>query len=124
MTLLSPHDDFVIRTLGALGGCWRRLLYVSALRGESGAYSHWGFVRLHGEDKAQAAMHQAHKEVFREVLRRPVPQLIAEERSEESSQELRPELLAPSDAGRAARLHLNAVLFAIEQTRHAKHPSA
>lgn len=120
MTLLSAQEDFVVRTLGALQGCWARLIYAAQLRDENGRYSHWGLDRTYGGDKAQATIQQAHKDVFRKVLRQPIKEL-AHESVDSASAVAIGEKLIPQGAGRAAELHFNAVLFALVQLHNAKH---
>jgi hypothetical protein len=126
MTFLSAREDFVVRTLGALQGCWARLLYTAHLRDSRGRYAHWGFNRTHGEEKAQAAMLQAHRELFRDLLRQRIQDVAGQcgDDEIETALESGTRNLLPPGANRAAELHFTAVLFALEQLRIAKHPAA
>lgn len=121
MTLLSAQEDFVVRTLGALQGCWARLLYTAQLRDQSGRYSHWGLDRTYGGEKAQATIQQAHKDVFRMVLRQPIRELAQNNAVDSADGATVGENLVPQGTGRAAELHFNAVLFALVQLHNAKH---
>jgi len=121
MTLLSAHDDFVLRTLGALQGCWARLVYTAQLRDENGRYLHWGLDRVYGTEKAQATMQQAHREVFRQVLRKKMEDLAREEGGASPVAAVTAEsCLMPPGTSRAAQLHFSAVFFALARLRNAK----
>jgi hypothetical protein len=126
MTFLSPREDFVVRTLSVLQGCWARLRYTAQLRDSRGYYAHWGFSRTHGEEKAQIAILQAHRELFREFLRQRVQDVASQCGSEgfEAVLESGVKNLVPVGVNRAAELHFTATLFALEQLRIAKHPAA
>ena len=78
MTLLSPYEDFVTRTLGALKGAWARLEFVAGLRGENNQYQHWGMENVYGPDAAQLAIAQAHTYVFQSALETPISELAGE----------------------------------------------
>ena len=78
MTLLSPYEDFVTRTLGALKGTWARLEFVAGLRGENNQYQHWGMENVHGPKAAQLAIAQAHTYVFQRALETPISELAGE----------------------------------------------
>ena len=122
MTLLSAHEDFVVRTLGALQGCWARLVYTAQLRDPNGKYSHWGFDRMHGAEKAQATIQQAHREVFRNILRQRIEELAGECGAATANNTVKVRVdLVPAGVSRAAQLHFNAVLFALVQLHNAKH---
>jgi hypothetical protein len=73
---MSAFEDLLDRTLRAVAGLWGKFHYVSALRGDSGRYEHWGFVRTHGELSAQAAFAQAHSALFSQILRAPLAELL------------------------------------------------
>ena len=125
MTFLSAREDFVLRTLGALQGCWERLVYTAKLRDGRGHYAHWGFDRTHGEEKAQSAILQIHRELFRRLLRERIQDVATQ-----SEGNLKPAVeggvqnLVPAGINRAAELHFTAVLFALEQLHNAKDPAA
>jgi hypothetical protein len=122
MTLLSAHEDFVLRTLGSLQGCWARLVYTAQLREPNGTYSHWGFDRIYGEEKAQATIQQAHREVFRTILRQRVEELASEGAAATAGRTIKTDVdLVPQGVSRAAQLHFNAVFFALVQLHNAKH---
>lgn len=75
MTLLSPYEDFVTRTLGALKGTWARLEFIAGLRAENNQYQHWGMENVHGPRASQLAIAQAHTSVFQTLLETPISEL-------------------------------------------------
>ena len=124
MIFLCADDDFVVRTLGALRGCWARLVYTAELRQADGRYEHWGFIRTHGEQNSQAAIERAHRQMFREVLRRPISELANGDALDRARAALAGRLnLLPNGTRRAARLHFTAVAFALSQVP-ASNPAA
>ena len=78
MTLLSPYEDFVTRTLGALKGTWARLEFVTGLRGENNGYQHWGMENVYGPKSAQDAIAQAHTYIFQRAMETPISELAGE----------------------------------------------
>lgn len=78
MPLLSPYEDFVTRTLGALKGTWARLEFIAGLRAENNQYQHWGMENVHGARASQAAIAQAHTSVFQRALETPITELAGE----------------------------------------------
>jgi hypothetical protein len=99
MPLLSATDDFRSRTLAAIHGILRRLVYVAALRDGGGQYVHWGLSRAHGPQAANEAVAAAHSESWIQLLRTPLPQLVSE--LEAMDAPLRTELLAKFEAAGA-----------------------
>ena len=75
MSLLNANEDFVIRSLGALGSLWERLAYVAGLRNSNGRYEHWGMSQTHGRNTAQKAMAEAHSDLFQQTLSTPLREL-------------------------------------------------
>lgn len=124
MTLLSPREDFVVRTLASFYGAWARLAYTAGLLQADGRYAHWGFIRTYGGEKAQATIAGAHREVFREVLRQPIQQIAAERSRHQDAPIVLHANYIPGQASKAAALHFNAVLFALAQLDSAKRPAA
>jgi hypothetical protein len=78
MTLLSPYEDFVTRTLGALKGTWARLEFIAGLRAENNQYQHWGMENVHGPKASQLAIARAHTNVFQTALETPITELAGE----------------------------------------------
>lgn len=128
MTLLSPLEDFRIRTLGAITGTLARLRYVASLRDEKSIHRHWGLERVHGQDVATAAIRQAHSEVLIEVLRTPLRELakeLAEARNSTDAagsylDHLRSRSTLPDGTLKASSLHFNSVLLALSALESAK----
>jgi hypothetical protein len=121
MTLTSAKNDFV-RTLNAVPGLIGKLCYVARLHNADGTYEHWGMTKTHGAEQAADSMMIAHKIIFREALRSPLVRLCSEiegKENEDSQQELLRQLQTtgatalPSNAGKASRLHLNALVEAV-----------
>jgi hypothetical protein len=125
MTFLCAKDDFVVRTLNSLQGCWSRLLYAAQLRQPDGSYLHWGLARTHGAEKAQHAIEQAHRELFREALRLRMQEIAGQCSVSEAHAANEQKLaLLPAGVSRAEQLHFNAVIFALLQLHNAKRPAA
>jgi hypothetical protein len=113
---LSPFEDFKKRTLAAIDGVWARLLYVTNLRAKNGRYEHWGHNRTHGELNSQAALAQAHSELYLQVLRMPLRDLMNDlgtEGSAVSSKEVS-ELMIPANLEGGSPRHFNSVALAAE----------
>lgn len=75
MSLLSASQDFSCNTLRAVPGLWGKLRYVASLKRPDGRYEHWGLARKHGEEEAQSAILEAHKELVLQILRTPMREL-------------------------------------------------
>jgi hypothetical protein len=119
MTLLSAEQDFSERTLAAIHGALRRLLYVAGLRGVDGRYEHWGMLKIHGEAATQSAIRQSHAGALLDVVRTPVQQLDAELRMSEDqvladAAKAHPERMLPEGTPKAAALHLSSILLALD----------
>jgi hypothetical protein len=124
MTLKSVKEDLQARTLRAVSGVLGRLEYFTSLRQEDGSYSHWGLSRVYGEEAAQRALAEAHKNNVSQILRTPLRKLLEE--AQESSG-LNPEEQAsflqqlqdreaeslPRDPSAGSRRHLSSVLHAL-----------
>src|SRR6266852_8642352 len=74
MTLKSALEDVLGTTLAAVAGVVGKIEYLASLRdlAASGAYSHWGLSRAYGEQAAQQALAEAHRQLFLKLLRTPV----------------------------------------------------
>lgn len=124
MTLFSALEDLQRTTLRVIRGSLRRLEYLAQLKDIKGDYEHWGLARVHGQDRASAAIAESHRSQVSRVLSTPLRELLSDVGS--SSQEaglskeeylsllLRrfPHLLPPG-SGTATNRHLNSVLQAL-----------
>lgn len=115
MSLLSANEDFQLRTLGAIPGAVEKLAYVAGLRSPE-EYEHWGMVRTHGREQAQAAMAANHTQVFAELLCTPLEGLArALDAAPPADATLtplrqRPQAAIPSDTAGCSARHLSYVL--------------
>jgi len=136
MTLLCALDDFVLRTLAFVSGNWAKLRYISGLRAQQGGhYIHWGLARKYGENAAQKAIEEAHRNVLIDLLRTPVRELIGDAQSSAAGvdqplaqylQEVSRDSadLLPKRVGGAAASHFTAVVQALARlTQAGKDPS-
>ena len=113
---LSAFDDLKKRTLAAIDGVWGRLLYLTKLRGKNGRYEHWGHNRTHGELNSQAALGQAHSELYLQVLRTPLRDLINDLGSDgpgELTKEFSNDMVPANLQGGSPR-HFSSVVLAVE----------
>jgi len=135
MTLLCALDDFLVRTLAYVSGNWGKLRYISGLRAQDGQYIHWGLTRKYGENAAQRAIEEAHRNVLIDLLRTPVRELISDAQSSASAvdqplvqylQEVSrdSEGLLPRRAGSAATSHFSAVVQALARLTQARKDSS
>lgn len=60
----SASADLWRRTLSQVASTYGRLVYLTSLRNQSGAYEHQGFVQRYGMPAAQAAILGSHQQVF------------------------------------------------------------
>jgi len=122
MTLLSAREDFEERTLASFSTPLEKLVYLARMRDAAGQYRHWGMSRLYGERVAEAAMAEAHSQVWIEVLRTPIPQLSREMEKMGKAQrealmaELRrfQALARPADLRGGSVRHFNSVLLTLQ----------
>jgi len=135
MSLLSAWEDFQQTTLKAIAGSLRKLEYLAQLRDGKGGYSHWGLTRVHGEERARAALAESHKSELSNVLRTPIRML--EQDAEESSREAGmtegeylarlsaglPRLLPPEPGAGSSR-HFSSVLHALLSLLRTRKPGA
>jgi len=124
MTLLSPLEDFMQRTIAHVPGMWAKLEYIASLRLEDGTYEHWGLARLFGAEPAQRAIEQAHRNLVLQMLRTPLQILIQEAQRTAAVQQLALDAyvvelnaqrarLLPTKLGGGSAKHFNSVLLAI-----------
>jgi hypothetical protein len=124
VTLYSPLEDFVQRTLVCYPSTWQRLEYIASLRGEDSRYEHWGLSRRFGDEAAQNAMQHAHRDLMLRLLRTPL-QTLMEEASGAAEQQNLPfgtyvqhlqdkvEQLLPVHLGGGSVRHFSSVLVAL-----------
>jgi hypothetical protein len=113
---LSPIEDFAKRTLSAIPGLWRKLLYMAELRSAEGRYEHWGHSRVHGEVSSQQALASLHSQLYVDVLRTPVQQLMLQQDDNDEpvfdiSERLK-RLMVPSDLRGGSPRHLSSIVLA------------
>ena len=124
MTLKSVKEDLQLRTLRAVSGVLGKLEYFTSLRREDGSYSHWGLSRVYGEEAAQRALAEAHKNNVCQILRTPLRNLLEDAQesgghnAEEQArflQQLRDREAdsVPKDPSAGSRRHLSSVLHAL-----------
>jgi hypothetical protein len=132
MILLSPLEDFVLKTLATLSGSCSKLAYIGSLR-KNDHYEHWGLTRTYGAPAAGAAISEAHTQVWLEVLRTPLRKLAEEPACViTAEEELKREAegraaLTPANPGGGSKRHFNSILLALSLlSRKAKqdHPPA
>jgi hypothetical protein len=128
MTLLSAFDDF-LTTLASVPGQFSKLRYMSRLRNTVRAYQHWGMTRIHGEREAQAAIEQAHQQIFVRLLQTPLRQIVEQVRLTRDFAYLRDsekdwESLLPNDLGGGSRRHFIALLRTVAALVPPPSPSA
>lgn len=130
MRLLSAHEDFVERTMGAVHGTLEKLEFFSGIRSSAEEYHHWGMERTYGRECAQDAIRKAHTTAFVAELSTPLSDLWAELVSAAESQgtdmlESAQAILAapgvvPQELGGGSRAHHHYVLtslFLLARTR-------
>jgi hypothetical protein len=132
MALFSAFDDLMGRTLSAFPGLLARLDYLSGLRHpETGLYSHWGLIRVHGEAAAQDAMAEAHALLVTKILQTPLQRLMEDaarsgaalgEPAEEYLEDLqgRSGVLLPEELGSGSSRHFSSVLHALSALAHSQ----
>ena len=125
MTLQSALEDVMGTTLAGVSGIVGKMEYVASLRdAQSGGYLHWGLSRAYGEQAAQEALAQVHRQLFSKILRTPLralcddivlssqaAQMTAEEYLKKVQSQM-PGLLPQDMSGGSAR-HFNSVLHAL-----------
>lgn len=124
MTLKSVKEDLQARTLHAVSGLLAKFEYFTSLRQDDGSYSHWGLSRVYGEEAAQRALAEAHKNNVSQILRTPLRNLLedARESSGQNGMEQQHFLQQlkdheaeslPKDPSAGSRRHLSSVLHAL-----------
>jgi hypothetical protein len=124
MTLYSPLEDFMHRTVSSVEGMWSKLEYIAELRKEDGSYEHWGLERIFGHEPAEKAIAIAHRNLVLELLRTPLPKLMEEARLSAGQRNVpvnmyvqglytRCDELLPERLGGGSAKHFNSVLLAL-----------
>lgn len=124
MVLKSVQEDLRARTLQAVTGLLGKLEYFASLRQDDGSYMHWGLSRVHGEQAAQGALAEAHRDLVSAILQTPVRKLVQDaDASSQSKSITAQEFLAdlqkcegqtlPGDPSAGYRRHLSSVLRAL-----------
>ena len=75
--ILNAAEDFKRNTLRALPTILEKLAYVCSLQTGHG-YSHWGLIRIFGEQRAHRAISTVHSELASELVRVPLRELCRE----------------------------------------------
>lgn len=122
MNLLSAREDLCYRTLGVFGGALQKLAYLASLRDRPGDYRHWGMSKTYGSATAEAALSEAHTQVWLELLRTPLPELLRQMSEMDATtrvtviEEVRnyKTLSYPADRSGGGILHFNSILLALE----------
>jgi hypothetical protein len=125
MTIYSPMDDFMQRTLSKVQGAWAQLEYVASLREEENEqYQHWGMTRVFGVEPAQHAIAHVHRDLVLQLLRTPLSALVDDARCSAEQQGMPLNLyvqqlsshggrLLPVKLGGGSVRHFNSVLLAL-----------
>jgi hypothetical protein len=85
--LLSPIDDFLIRSLGPVISVVARLKCLADVRRGS-LYEHWGMTHAYGADAANIALAEIHSRLWLELLRTPIQRLKSDLESSEKGLEI------------------------------------
>jgi len=119
MPFLSAAEDFSYRTLAAIEGGLKKLVYLASLRNGNGSYSHWGMERTHGPDASHQSIAAHHTQAWLNVLRTPLPELVSELDKMDSAP--REELLAklsgalePDEPCGGSGRHFNSTVLALQ----------
>ena len=125
MTLYSPMDDFMQRTLSHVPGAWAKLQYVANLREQEGEkYEHWGMMRVFGVEPAQHALEHVHRNLVLNLLRTPLSALVDDVKHSAEHEGVplniylqqlssQGERLLPEKLGGGSVKHFNSVLLAL-----------
>ena len=125
MILKSALEDLLGTTLAGVAGVVGKIQYVASLQNVvRGTYSHWGLTRAYGEQAAQQALAEAHRQLFLTVLRTPLSALRNEVMISSAAlqmtageyvQSLRnqEQLLLPQDLNGGSARHFSSVLHAL-----------
>jgi hypothetical protein len=110
MALLSPVEDFLIRSLGPVKSAVARLKYLGEIRRDSG-YEHWGMEHAYGAERTNAALAEIHSMLWLEVLRTPIKRLKeeSEPRPDDSIRTFFSPGLVPSDTRGTSVRHMRLV---------------
>jgi hypothetical protein len=110
MALVSPVEDFLIRSLGPVKSAVARLKYLGEIR-RNCVYEHWGMERTYGAERTNAALAEIHSMLWLEVLRTPIKQLKeeSEPRADDSVSTFFSPGLVPSDIRGASIRHMRLV---------------
>jgi len=105
--LLNARQDFLERTIANVPGTLRKICFLGEITSGSRGYEHWGLTRTFGEEAAQAAMGEAHTEVFLQELATPLRQLWSELQSDSQENGADPEQYSKMLEHAAARLPID-----------------
>jgi hypothetical protein len=114
MTLLSARQDFVQRTLAALGGIWKRLVFTAGLRTNTGEYEHWGLERVHGAVESRSAIALAHLDLIGELVTTPIAEVVEGVTELDAVHHLDPDAVCPPNLDRCLQRHVEFVLEATQ----------
>lgn len=131
MTLLSAWDDLQKTTLKVIKGSLRKLEYLAQLRDAKGGYLHWGLARVHGQERANAALAESHRNHLSKVLCTPLRELLddvgaSSQEAGTSKEEYLAHLsagvphLLPSNNGVGSSRHLTSVIQALSSLLRAE----
>jgi hypothetical protein len=111
MPLLSAQEDFVQRTLGALNGIWKKLVFTTGLKGDGGKYRHWGMEREHGVAASQEAIEAAHRALILELVEMEIPKVVYAAGGLVEMQKLGVKTICPTGLENCLRKHADYVLW-------------
>lgn len=135
MTVYSPLEDLMHRTVSAVEGIWSKLEYLADLREEeTGEYHHWGLARTFGHEPARFAMEMAHRNLVLEILRTPLSALMEEASTSARGQAMpvsnyvqqllmNEKRLLPVRLGGGSAKHFSSVLLALSALATSRPPN-
>lgn len=134
MTVYSPYDDFMHRTVDQIEGLWMKLEYIAGLRQKDGEYDHWGMARVFGPTASQKAIEQAHRAIMQALLRMPLRDLLEDMSKAAAAQgravgdyaaelNARLERVMPKQMGGGSGRHFSSVLMALASLAEACRPT-
>jgi hypothetical protein len=118
MPFLSAHQDFMQRTLSALGNVWKQLLFTGSLQTDAGQYHHWGLEHDHGVEASCAAIKEAHRDLILKLVEMRVEDAVLDVQGVEDSRELELKKICPPTLEPCLRRHADYVLEAARLISH------